>query len=81
MPTVLKKEGFRFFFYSDEHKPSHIHIEKGEAYARIELTSLRVTDAYRISSKDLKKALSIVQEYRDYFEEAWNEYFQGHDFD
>ncbi|WP_456430322.1 DUF4160 domain-containing protein, partial [Nitratifractor sp.] len=50
MPTVLRKDGFRFFFYSDEHTPSHIHVEKGEAYARIELDSLRVTDTYSISS-------------------------------
>ena len=30
MPTVLRIEGFRFFFFSDEHDPSHIHVEKGE---------------------------------------------------
>ncbi len=81
MPTVLRKEGFRFFFYSDEHTPSHIHVEKGEAYARIELDSLRVTDTYSISSKDLKKILLIVREYREYLQEAWNEHFQKHDVD
>ncbi|WP_367264487.1 DUF4160 domain-containing protein [Nitratifractor sp.] len=81
MPTVLRREGFRFFFYSDEHAPSHIHVEKGEAYARIELDSLKVTDTYRLSSRDLKKILLIVREYRDYLQEAWNEHFQNHDVD
>ncbi len=28
MPTVLRKDGYRFFFYSNEHLPIHIHIEK-----------------------------------------------------
>ncbi len=28
MPTVLKIDGFRFHFYSDEgNEPSHIHID------------------------------------------------------
>lgn len=37
MPTILRIDGFRFFFFSDEHSPRHIHIEKGDGYARIEL--------------------------------------------
>ena len=29
MPTILRKLGFRFFFYSNEgNEPPHIHIEK-----------------------------------------------------
>ena len=81
MPTVLRKDGFRFFFYSDEHLPSHIHVEKGEAYARIELDTLEVTDTYRISSKELKKILHIIREYHDDFKEAWNAHFQKHNLD
>ena len=30
MPTVLRVDGFRFFFFSNEHTPEHIHIEKGD---------------------------------------------------
>lgn len=29
MPTILTTNGFRFFFYSNEHLPIHIHVEKG----------------------------------------------------
>jgi len=30
MPTVLRIEGFRFHFYSDEgNEPPHIHVEYG----------------------------------------------------
>ena len=36
MPTILKIDGWRFFFFSDEHTPEHIHIEKADSYARIE---------------------------------------------
>jgi len=31
MPTVLRSDGFRFFFYSRENQePPHIHIERGD---------------------------------------------------
>ncbi len=45
MPTVYRKDGYRFFFFSDEHLSKHIHIEKGDAYVRIDLESLEVTDS------------------------------------
>ena len=28
MPTVLRTNGYRFFFYINDHGPPHIHIEK-----------------------------------------------------
>ncbi|WP_366938384.1 DUF4160 domain-containing protein [Algoriphagus sp.] len=28
MPTVYSENGFRFFFYSYDHLPVHIHVEK-----------------------------------------------------
>jgi hypothetical protein len=32
MPTVLRLQGFRFFFYSNENdEPMHVHVEKAEA--------------------------------------------------
>ena len=41
MPTIFRKDGYRFFFFSDEHLPRHVHIEKGDSYVRIELMSLK----------------------------------------
>jgi hypothetical protein len=77
MPTVLRIEGFRFFFYSDEHNPRHIHVEKGEAYARVLLETLEVTDTYKMSPKELKRVRRLVREYRNELMEAWNEYFRS----
>jgi hypothetical protein len=35
MPTILRIEGFRFFFYSDERQePAHIHVRRGEDEAK-----------------------------------------------
>jgi len=71
MPTVLKIDGYRFFFFSDEHTPEHIHIEKGDSYIRIEIESLKVTN-----SKETKKLVKLVTEHKDKLREAWDEYFK-----
>jgi len=76
MPTVLRIDGFRFFFFSDEHTPEHIHIEKGDCYARIEIESLKVTDSYNLNSKELKKLVSLVTKNKDKLKGKWNEYFK-----
>jgi len=76
MPTILKIDGWRFFFFSDEHTPEHIHIEKADSYARIEIESLLVTDSYNLNSKELKKLLQLVKQHNKELKEAWNEYFK-----
>ncbi len=76
MPTVLRIEGFRFFFFSDEHSPSHIHIEKSDGYARIELDTVKITDSYNLNSKELKKLRTLVKENSEILLKAWNEYFK-----
>jgi hypothetical protein len=76
MPTILRIDGYRFFFFSDEHLPIHIHIEKGDGYARIELHSIKITDSYNLNSKELKKLSTLVKENNDKLQKAWNEYFK-----
>ena len=76
MPTIFKIDGYRFFFFSDEHTPVHIHIEKADSYARIEIDSLKVTDSYNLNSKELKKLLSLVKENKSKLQGAWNDYFK-----
>ena len=76
MPTIFKIDGYRFFFFSDEHNPEHIHIEKGDTYARIELSNLKVTDSYNLNSKELKKLLKIVETNHEKLQGAWDEYFK-----
>jgi len=41
MPTVLRWEGFRFYFYSHEpNEPPHIHVDGGGASAKFWLRPL-----------------------------------------
>ena len=76
MPTVFRIDGYRFFFFSDEHTPEHIHIEKGDSYARVEIKNLKVTDSYSMNTKELKKLLRIIKENSEKLQGDWNDYFK-----
>ena len=51
MPTLLDKNGFKFFFYANEHEPKHIHIMKNNDFAKVELANLKVVQNY-LNPKD-----------------------------
>lgn len=74
MPTLLTEAGFRFFFYSNEHEPKHVHVIRGDDFAKIEIETLAVVNSC-MKSKDLKKALSIAEANQTEFERRWDEYF------
>ncbi len=59
MSTLLIKNGFKFFFYVNEHESKHIHVMKNDDFAKIELESLKVVRNY-LKPKDLKFALQVV---------------------
>ena len=29
MPKIFEQDGYRFFFYSNEHRPIHVHVRRG----------------------------------------------------
>ncbi len=74
MPTLLNKNGFKFFFYANEHEPKHIHIMCSSGFAKIELETLKVVQNY-LKPKDLKLVLKITKENKDKFKRAWDEWF------
>ena len=50
MPTIIIIDGFRFFFYSNEHLPKHIHIEKGEKTANFNIEFLELIKSYKFNA-------------------------------
>jgi hypothetical protein len=73
MPTLLWQDGFQFFFYANEHEPEHVHVAKGDDYAKIELHTFTVKVDH-MKPKDLKKALAVVKLHNLEFEERWDEW-------
>ena len=75
-PTVLKKAGYRFFFFSREETRRHIHIVSGKGEAKFWLEpELELANNYRFSRKELKEIEAIIEEYYDDFTSAWIKHF------
>ena len=77
MPTVLRIKGYRFFFYSNEHLPIHIHIEKDNKTAKFNLEPVELVTSKRFKSSELSKVSKLVQENSEYLIEQWNEFFNN----
>jgi len=76
MPTFITIFGMRFFFYSGEHLPIHLHIENGDGKAKIQVDpDIKVVENLGIKQKDIRKALAVIKLYRDDIISMWNEYF------
>ena len=52
----------------------HIHVMKGEGFAKIELATLKVVQNY-LKPKDLKRALEITESHKEEFARKWDEWF------
>lgn len=74
MPTLLIEDGFKFFFYANEHLPMHIHVARGDGYAKIDLVALDVVESC-FKKPELKKVMNIVKLHRTDFVRCWHEYF------
>ena len=78
MPTVLKVKGYRFFFYTNEHFPIHIHIEKDNKTAKFNLEpSIDLLYSRRFKAQELSEIRKLVNENVEFLIEKWNEYFNN----
>jgi len=76
MPTLLILFGLRFYFYSGDHQPIHIHVENADGEAKFELENeVRIVYNKGLKNKDLRLAESIIEENRENFIEQWKNIF------
>ena len=79
MPEILRMFGMRFFFYSREHEPIHVHVKNVDGKAKFEITDDAVRLVYNkgLKNKDIRAAEMVLEENRDLAISKWIEYF-GH---
>ena len=75
MPTILEIFGLRFYFYSDEHLPIHVHIEYGGNDAKVEISTRKITYNRGIKANDMRRGLEIIELYEAEIIAKWYEYF------
>jgi len=78
VPTVLKVKGYRFFFFSLEgNEPAHIHVEKGDGYAKYWLDPIALARSRGFRSRQLREIYGIIEDNRTLFEDKWHEHFSS----
>jgi hypothetical protein len=78
LPTVLRANGFRFYFYSHEPgEPPHVHVDKGGASAKLWLDSISLARNRGFRANELNAIFDLVRTHRSALLEAWNGYFGG----
>ena len=79
MPKIFEKDGFKFFFFSNEGnplEPCHIHVRKGECLAKIWLEDdIKLESSYGFNSKELRFIEQNVRDNAILIRRKWNEYF------
>lgn len=74
MPTILIIFGLRFF-YANEHLPIHVHLENGDGTAKIVLEpEIEVVENKGIKPNDIRRAMTIIEQYKEEFVQKWNEF-------
>ncbi len=78
MPTVLRWNGYRFYFFSNEgNEPPHIHVDKGDATAKFWLADGAPTRVIGFDAKEMRVLSAKVTEERERMLAAWHDYFGG----
>ena len=71
MPTVLRVDGFRFWFYAGDHDPPHVHVSYGgdEVVLAIETGDVRTLLGMRLP--DVRRAQELAREHEHEPMAAW----------
>lgn len=75
-PTVFRRDGFRFFFFSREESRMHIHVHcnDGEAKFWIE-PKIELAQNYGLTEKALHSIRALVEEHQNDIRSAWRQHF------
>jgi hypothetical protein len=76
MPKIFEKDGYKFFFYSNEHRPIHVHVRHGGGEAVFDVEpgmELRESQGFKV--RELARAEELATEHRELIIQRWHEYF------
>jgi len=74
MPTLFIVFGLRFFFYSNEHLPIHVHVRNADGEAKFEVEDVKLISNKGLKNKDVSLALALIEENKEIIINKWNEY-------
>jgi hypothetical protein len=76
MPKVFEKDGYRFSFYSNEHRPIHVHVRYGGGEAVFDIEDdVALRESYGLRIGELSKAQLLAEMNKELIIQTWNEFF------
>jgi hypothetical protein len=74
MPQIFEKEGFKFSFYSNEHRPIHVHVRKAGAEALFNTEGgVQLRESFGFKARDLARAEELAEAHKELIIQSWNE--------
>lgn len=75
MPLVFEKDGFKFAFYSNDHRPIHVHVRKGGGEAIFDVEDkVELRESIGMKVQELARAEELAEENRMIIIKAWHEH-------
>lgn len=75
MPKVFEKEGFAFFFYSNDHPPVHIHVRRGDGEAVFVVEpEVELRESVGFNVRELTRAEEHIHDHLELIKHAWAEH-------
>lgn len=77
MSEIFRIFGMRFFFYSREHEPMHVHVKNANGKAKfiIRPDKIELVESKGMKPNDLKMAEAILEENKEVAILEWNKHF------
>lgn len=76
MPKVFEMDGYKFSFYSNEHRPIHIHVRYGGGEAIFEVEhEVELRESYGLKVGELSKAQILAEKNKEMIIQRWHEFF------
>ena len=73
---VQDREGYKYYFYSNEHMPEHVHVKNGSGKAKFDISDgVQLVESKGMKVSELKRAQEIAEEEVQLLKEKWHEFF------
>lgn len=75
MPTIFEEAAYRFFFYSNDHRPIHVHVRKGAGEGVFDVAAdVQLRESVGLKLPELRRAQELARAHREHRVEAWHEH-------
>ena len=75
-PTIFRKAGLRFYFFSREERRLHVHVQGHGAEAKFWLEpAVELAENFGLNRRALASAFRLIQEHEDEIRAAWKKHF------